>query len=82
MVEFHKDGFSLHVYTGCSPSDEWLRLHRELMWMMSMMDMDNVPNGGLVAVCSLVDSMMPGWKEAHRLGEGAESECPVDKDGV
>ncbi len=63
MTEFHKDGFSVHVYTGSSPAEAWLRLHKELAWLMEKVSGDDAPRG-MYAVCSLFDALMPSWKQA------------------
>jgi hypothetical protein len=67
MVEFKKDGYSIHVNTTYNPVEDWLNLMSELISVISLMDEQS-----LIKPCmtlNLLEDMLPDYEAAKKMIE-------------
>lgn len=67
MVRFEDDRFTIEVETGCDPIEDWMGLHEEIVYLVSLIDQDNIPAGGLCHTSRLLCDMMPAWDTARKM---------------
>lgn len=69
MIRFDKDRYTIEVYTGSDPVENWLELHKEIVCLISLINQDNMPKDGLCYLSQLLEDMMPEWEVARRMTE-------------
>jgi hypothetical protein len=70
MVQFNKDGYTIEMHTGYCPVEYWQGLHSEIAHVFSIIDQNNMPNGGFIYLAQLLDELQPPWEVARKmLGE-------------
>lgn len=67
MVRFEKDRYVIDVYTGADPVENWLELHKEIVYLISLVDQTNAPADGLCYLPQLLGDMMPEWEVARKM---------------
>jgi hypothetical protein len=65
MVEFRKDGYSIHVHLGCNPAEDWLELVKELIEVMAAIG-DETPVKPWRTLYFLQECM-PDWESAKKM---------------
>lgn len=66
-VEFNDKSFSITIYTGMNPIEEWLELHNELTDVLSMLDMVSISMPTPYRVLELIKEMMPDVDTAKKM---------------
>lgn len=69
MVRFEEDRYVIEVFTGADPVENWLELHKEIVYLISLVDQNNTPTDGLCYLPQLLGDMMPEWEIARRMAE-------------
>lgn len=66
MVRFEKDRYVIEA-DASSPVEDWMGLHEELVFLISLVDSNNSPAEGLQYVPQLLGDMMPSWETARKM---------------
>lgn len=67
MVRFERDRYTIEVFTGCDPVEDFMMLQSEIAHVFGMLDADNMPQGGLYNLAYLLKSLQPEWTVARRM---------------
>lgn len=67
MIHFEKDRFTIEVYTGINPIEQYLDLQKEILNVFCIIDGDNIPQDGLYNLSNLLLAMQPDFDTAKRL---------------
>jgi hypothetical protein len=68
MVEFRKDGYSIHVHVGYNPIEDWIGLHEELLNILAFMDEQSMIKHW--RTLSFINEMLPELDVAKKMVEG------------
>lgn len=67
-VTFEEDCFTIKIYTGANPVEEWENIIRGLLRLMSNEDVNqHYLNSYSFAVCGLLEAMIPNWETIKRM---------------
>lgn len=67
MVTFNKDSFTVKVYTGTNPVEDWLELQKELSYVFTQMRQNTMPVDGLWQLALLMEALLPDPSVAERM---------------
>lgn len=67
MVTFNKDSFTVNIYTGNNPVEDWLELQRELSYVFTQLRQEIMPVDGLWHLASLIEALLPDEEVARRM---------------
>ena len=67
MVRFEKNRFIIEIYTGTDPIEDWMELHQEICYLISLVNQENAPTDGLIYTPKLLEGLMPEWEVARRM---------------
>jgi hypothetical protein len=67
MVRFNKDSYTIEVYTGCDPIEDWQELQSEITYLFGIVNQDNMRDGGFIHLAMLLDSLQPEWEVARKM---------------
>jgi hypothetical protein len=66
-VEFRDDSYTITIYTGCDPIEDWLNLHNELLLVLSAWDSAQMIIDTPRHVLGLLERMMPERETAIKM---------------
>lgn len=67
-VTFGEDCFTIKIYSGTNPVEEWENIIRGLLQLISNEDANLRPlNSYLFAVCGLLEAMIPEWETTKKM---------------
>lgn len=69
MVQFGKDRFTIEVYTGTNPAEEYTDLMKELTFLLGTVTPDNSLPDGFYNVCNLLYNLVPELEDAKKMVE-------------
>lgn len=67
MVRFEKDRYVIDIYTGTNPVEDYLELQKEIAYMFSMTNQENIPSDGFYHLGNLLREMQPELETAKRM---------------
>jgi len=65
MVEFRKDGYSIHISVGYNPVEEWMELIDELLGIMALVDEQSLIKPW--RTLNFLRDCLPDWEVAKRM---------------
>ena len=65
MVEFRKDGYSIHVELGYNPVEDWMELVNELLMLIVHLNADS--NYHPWRTADFIQHMLPEWEVAKKM---------------
>jgi hypothetical protein len=67
MVRFKEESFTITVYTGGDPVEEWMHLHDDLCELLKEQNEDYGEKRWWV--CNLLKELTPEWTAAKKMAE-------------
>jgi hypothetical protein len=65
MVEFRKDGYSIHIHTVYNPVEDWLDLQHELLTLIAISPEDVGHNPWRAT--RFLSELLPEWEDAKKM---------------
>ena len=70
FVTFKEKSFTIEIYTGANPIEDWSDLVRALLWYLGNENPDMINDGKeRYAVCSLLKAMHPQWEDIKKMNQ-------------
>lgn len=67
MVHFDKDRFTIEIYTGACPVEDYLDLMQEITYVFTIVNESNIPPDGLFRLANLLSAMLPDFDTARKM---------------
>lgn len=69
MVRFEKDRYIIEVYTGSLPVEDYLDLQKEIIYMFSIINQENIRGDGFLQLANLLLAMLPDFETAKKMAD-------------
>ncbi len=69
MVRFGDKSFTIEIYTGCNPVEDFQALQTEIAYVFSVLTSETMPDQGLYYLANLLMNMQPDWEIAKKMIE-------------
>ena len=67
MVHFEEKQYTIELYTGGNPAEDYRELMEELLFLLGTVGQDNMPSEGFYQVCNLLRNMVPDFETASKM---------------
>lgn len=67
MVRFSDKSYTVEVYTGTNPVEDYLELQKEIAYVFGMMREGNIPADGLYHLANLLSCLQPDLETAWKM---------------
>lgn len=69
MVRFDDKSFTIEIYTGNNPIEDFQTLQTEIAYVFSILTSETMPDQGLYHLANLLMNMQPSWEVAKKMTE-------------
>lgn len=69
MVRFDDNSFTIEIYTGGNPVENFQILQSEIAYVFSILTSETMPDQGLYHLANLLMNMQPSWEVAKKMTE-------------